>query len=276
VTVVVDPSPHGANGKIANLINMEPHARHAILVVSDSDIAVAPDYLGRVVAALAPPDVGVVTCPYHGVARAGIWSRLAAMGLTYQFLPSLAAGLALGMAQPCMGSTIALRRETLARVGGFVRFADELADDYALGAAVRAAGLKSRVAPVLVAHGCADANLAALVAHELRWARTIRAVDPGGFFGSGLTHAIPLALIALGLMGGGAAALAGVAVAVACRLWMMRRVEEAAPPVTGAWWLFPARDILSFVVFAGSFFVRVVEWRGAKFRVDLDGGMARS
>ncbi|MDB5447312.1 MAG: hypothetical protein JWQ97_2629 [Phenylobacterium sp.] len=274
VCLVVDPRSHGANRKISNLINMAARARHDVLVLSDSDIAVPADYLSRVVQSLEGKGVGVVSCPYYGEARAGLWSRLAAMGLTYQFLPSVVVGVSLGLAQPCMGSTIALRREVLQKIGGFETFADQLADDYALGAAVRAAGYKSLAPPVLVAHGCADASLRQLMAHELRWARTVRGVDPAGFFGSAITHAVVLALIGVGLTGAAPPALAVLAIAVACRLWMIRQVKLVTPSANDAWWLFPARDILSFAVFAGSFFVRVVDWRGARFRVDPRGGLS--
>ncbi|THD61322.1 bacteriohopanetetrol glucosamine biosynthesis glycosyltransferase HpnI [Phenylobacterium sp.] len=275
VVVVADPTPHGANRKIANLINMAPRARHGLIVLSDSDIAVRPDYLRRVVAALSEPGVGVVTCPYYGEGRAGFWSRLAAMGLTYQFLPSVAVGVTLGLATPCMGSTIALSGETLARIGGFEAFADLLADDYAIGAAVRALGLRSVVAPVLVAHGCAEATLGDVVRHELRWALTVRGVDPAGFFGSGVTHAIPLALLGVLFTAAAPAALAVLAIALICRLWTMRQVDEAAGIARGGWLLAPARDILSFAIFAGSFFVRAVEWRGTRFRVDPQGALER-
>lgn len=275
VAVVVDPTPHGTNRKIANLINMAPQARHDLIVLSDSDISVRPDYLRRVVAALGEPGVGVVTCPYYGEARAGLWSRLAAMGLSYQFLPSVAVGVTLGLATPCMGSTIALRRETLQRIGGFEAFADLLADDYAIGAAVRALGLRSIVAPVLVAHGSAEMSLSELVRHELRWALTVRGVDPAGFFGSGVTHAIPLALLGVLFTAAAPSALAVMAIALICRLWMMRQVDKVAGIAHGGWPLAPARDILSFAIFAGSFFVRAVEWRGTRFRVDPQGALER-
>jgi ceramide glucosyltransferase len=236
---------------------------------------VRPDYLRGVVAALSEPGVGVVTCPYYGEARAGIWSRLAAMGLSYQFLPSVAVGVTLGLATPCMGSTIALRRETLQRIGGFEAFADLLADDYAIGAAVRALGLRSVVAPVLVAHGSAETSLGELVRHELRWALTVRAVDPAGYFGSGVTHAIPLALLGVLFTAGAPSALAVLAIALICRLWTMRQVDKVAGIAHGGWPLAPARDILSFAIFAGSFFVRAVEWRGTRFRVDPQGALER-
>src|SRR5262249_18453114 len=89
IALVVDPTPHGSNGKIATLINMVGKAKHEVLVLSDSDIAVPPDYLRRVVSALAQPDVGAVTCPYTGRAGNGFWARLAAMGTSYDFFPNL-------------------------------------------------------------------------------------------------------------------------------------------------------------------------------------------
>jgi ceramide glucosyltransferase len=244
-------------------------------VLADSDIVVRPDYLRQVVAALETPGVGVVTCPYRGAAAGGLWSRLAAMGLTYQFLPSVAVGVGFGLAHPCMGSTIALRREVLTLIGGFEAFADLLADDYALGAAVRAAGLRSLVAPVLVAHNCTERSLAEVARHELRWARTIRGVDPAGFFGSGVTHAVPLAMLGMFLTGASLISLAVLAIALICRLWLMREVDRIADADRRGRWLAPLRDVLSFGIFLGSFFVRAIDWRGTQFRVDAQGALRR-
>jgi ceramide glucosyltransferase len=275
LVVVLDSRVHGPNGKVSNLVNMTPTARHGVLVLADSDIAVPPDYLRRVAVALAEPGVGVVTCPYFGVASGGLWARLAAMGISYQFLPNLALGVGLGLAQPCMGSTIALRRETLARIGGFEAFAGFLADDYAIGAAVRACGLRSVAAPVLVAHCCSERTLGELVAHELRWASTVRGIDPAGYLGSGVTHATPLAVIANLLLPGAPAALAVLAAALAARLWLVGRVAKISGTAPDGWWLTPVRDILSLVVFVSSFFVRAVVWRGTRFRVDRRGALTR-
>jgi ceramide glucosyltransferase len=280
IALVADPTPHGSNLKVANLINMAGQARHGVVVLADSDIAVKRDYLRQVAGALGEPAVGVVTCPYRGEGVAGFWSRLAAMGLTYQFLPSVAVGVSLGLATPCMGSTIALTRETLGRIGGFEAFADQLADDYEIGAAVRALGLKSLVAPVIVAHQSAEGSLAELWRHELRWARTIRGVDPAGYAGSGVMHAIPLALIGVILLGAAPASLAVLAAALICRVWTMSQVDRAAGLPRGGWprggWpLAPLRDILSLALFAASFLVRDVDWRGVRYRVDRQGGLER-
>ena len=275
VALAVDATDHGANRKVSNLISMAARAKHDLLIVADSDIVVGPGYLLGVVAALDDPQVGVATCPYLGLPARGLWSRLAAMGLSYQFLPSVAVGVGLKMAHPCMGSTVALRRETLERIGGFTAFADQLADDYAIGAAVRATGLRSVVAPVLVGHICAEDSLDELVRHELRWARTVRGVDPAGFAGSIVTYPAPLALLATIFTGGSPIGLAALGIALICRFWLQRGVDRLAGARTGPWWLTPLRDGLSFAVFVASFFVRAVDWRGTRFRVDDRGALER-
>jgi len=274
VAVIVDPRTYGTNRKVSNLINMTRHARHDVLVLADSDISVERDWLRRLAAELADPAVGVVSLPYYGRPEAGLWSRLAALGVTAQFLPSVVVGLSLGMARPCMGSTIALRREVLDKIGGFEAFADLLADDYAIGQAVRAAGYRSLVPPVLVAHGCAEASPRELFAHELRWARTVRGLDPAGFAGSGIAHATVLALIGVALTGAAPASLGVLLLAVAARLWMVRQAEARTGSRRAGWSLIALRDILAFAVFVSSFFVRAVDWRGTRFRLDARGGLS--
>ena len=126
--VVIDPALHGSNRKVSNLVNMAERATQPIVVFADSDMLVEPDYLDRVVAALDAPGVGAVTCLYRGVAVPGLWSRLAVQWIDHHFLPNVLVGLALGLAKPCFGSTIALRRDTLDSIGGFPALKDRLAD----------------------------------------------------------------------------------------------------------------------------------------------------
>jgi len=275
VEVVVDGRQHGSNRKVSNLINMAAAAGHDLILLADSDILVRPDYLRRVLAPLADPAVGAVTCAYYGAPQGGgPWPRLAAMGLSCQFLPSVVVGTALRLAHPCMGSTIAMRRQVLAEIGGLEAFADRLADDYAIGAAVRAAGYRCLVSPVLVGHLCAEASLAELLGHELRWARTIRGVDPLGVAGSVVTYPVPIALLGLILLQGAAAGWIVLALALASRLRLIRQVEKVAEPIPGSWRLLPLRDMVSLFVFVRSYFVRVVRWRGARFRVDARGDLS--
>jgi ceramide glucosyltransferase len=269
IALAIDPRRHGANAKVSNLINMQAKARHDVLLIADSDIAVSPDYLTGVVAALDQPDVGLVTCLYHGVPSTGLWSRLAAAAIDYHFLPNVLVGLKLRLATPCFGSTIAVTKSTLAGIGGFQSVADQLADDYALGMAVRRAGGRVAIPPLLVSHTCAERSLHELLMHEIRWARTIRAVDSLGFAGLAITHAVPLALLGL-ILGGVTPAAWILAIALVCRFALQAELSRLFHLRNGIVWLGPIRDILSFAVFVASFFGRHVEWRGQRYGVKAD------
>jgi ceramide glucosyltransferase len=267
IAVVVDPRVYGANRKVSNLINMLAEARHPTLVLSDADICVQPGYLGRVAAALAESGVGAVTCYYRGAARAGAASVLAAMGVSYGFLPNVIFGVALGLAKPCMGSTIALKRTVLDEIGGFEALNDVLMDDYDIGRAVRAQGYRVALPAFLVDHGCSEASLSEVLAHEMRWAVTVRMIDPAGHIGSVVTHTLSWALIGTALLAGAPIAWAAVVLAIASRLWLKWRIDHAAGASSGPALLLPLRDIMSFAIFWGSLFARAVYWRGERFRV---------
>lgn len=274
IAVVVDPARHGSNAKVSNLMNMAAHARHDVIVLADSDMGVPPSHLARVVAELEQPGVGAVTCLYHGRGDAGFWSRFAAAGISWQFLPGVVVGRALGLAQPCMGATIALRAETLQAIGGFGSLADTLADDHALGAAVAATGRRVGAPPILLAHGSAEASLGELARRELRANATVREIEPAGFAGSLLTYPLPLALGALAFLGATPLALGVAAVATVARFAVALSADHAAGARTAPLAWLPARDLASFGLFVASFFVRSVDWRGARLTLLGEGAIA--
>lgn len=272
IELVVDGRQHGANRKVSNLVNMSGEIRHDLVVLADSDMRVGPDYLGHLAAELGRPGVGAVTCLYHGVPVGNVWSRLSALSIDTHFTPGVIMGLALGLAKPCFGSTIALRRETLARVGGFAAFADVLADDYEIGAAVRRLGLSVSVPNISIGHVCPERTFAELGAQELRWARTIRQIEPAGHLGSIVSHPLAFALLAFAL-GPGPIAAAFVVTAIAVRFWLCLAVERAFGLKPHGYWLVPARDLLSLGVFILSFFGRRVSWRGHRYDVARSGAL---
>jgi ceramide glucosyltransferase len=269
--LVVNGATHGSNRKVSNLINMGQVARHPLIVLADSDVAVDPSYLRTLAVALAQPAAGVVTCLYRGAPNGGFWSRLSAMAVHDHFLPNVILGLAFGLAWPCLGATIALSRETLSRIGGFEAVANQLADDYAIGKAVRQSGLRVVLPPLLVAHSFQEKSLSEVIQHELRWARTIFTVDPVGHIGSGFTHALPLSLMAAALRGFDGLGLAAVLSALACRLFAKYRLTREFELPNPDYALLVARDILSFAIYLASFWSTRVSWRGQDFAVARDG-----
>ena len=271
ITVVADARLYGPNRKMSNILNMLPEAQHDVLVFADSDVSVSPSYLRNVVGELQKPGVGLVTCVYRGQPDPGFWPRLSAKATNYQFLPGVVTGLALGMARPCFGQTIAMRRETLERIGGFAQFVHHLAEDHAIGEAVRMIGEKVVIPPFTVSHACVETSATKLIAHELRWSRTIRIIDPIGHLGSALTHPLAFALLAVALSGGAAWAWPLAAAALLARLALKVQSDHALQQARRDLWLLPFWDIVSFWIFVASFFSTRVIWRGFSFKVDGDG-----
>lgn len=267
----VDPRVHGCNPKVSNLVNMMELAEHDTLIIIDSDIEVEPHHLTRVLAELEEPEISAVTCLYYGRAGAGFWARLSAMSINAAFLPGIVMALTFGLAQPCLGATIALQRDLLNRIGGFRAFGDCLADDYALGEAVRAVGYEVTVAAVAAAHVCCETRARDLLSQQLRYGRTIRSIDPIGYAGAIITHPLPLAVLALAL--GSAGALTLTLLALASRLLVCVCVERAFGVGHRDYWLLPLRDALSFVVYLASLLGAQVSWRDHRYHMKSDGSL---
>lgn len=273
ITVVVDPAWHGPNRKVANLMNMLPFARHDVLVFADSDLHVHPDYLVRVVTALQQKGTGLVTTLNGGEpAVGGIPAMLGATHISHSFVPGVLLSLALGR-QDCLGCTMALRRETLARVGGLGALVAHVADDNVLGQLVRGLGLSVRLADTMPVVTVQESSFRSLWLHELRWARTIASLAPIGFTLSLLQFPLFWALLTVALSGGAPWSIgcfAGAWAVRAATAWAVnRRLRDrlARPPAPVPFWLLPVRDVLSAIEVIASHGNDVVVWRGHTMRV---------
>ncbi len=268
--IAIDSTQHGSSLKVSNLVNMMRLARHDHLVVADSDVRVPRDYLIRVVAPLADPRVGIVTCAYRGLARNSPWSLLLASFINDWFMPSVFVAAALGSRAFAFGATIAIRRATLESIGGFESIADQLADDYRLGELTRKVGLRTMLSDVVVETCVDEASALDLVRHELRWLRTIRAVRPAGYASSFVTFEVPVAALGCLIAAGSDAALAMLAITCAARLLLHCGVRKPVSALSQLWVL-PLNDLLAFTLWWWGFVSRRVHWREARYRVARDG-----
>jgi ceramide glucosyltransferase len=272
VMLVVDSTRRAGNLKVANLMNMLPAARHDRLVMVDSDMRVPPSFLATVTAPLEDASVGLVTSLYRGrAADRNLPSLLGAQYINYAFLPQAILGEALRSGQGCFGASIGMTRQTLEAIGGFEAVADALADDNAMGSAVRRLGKRVVVSDLIIDDWVSEPSVTALFRHELRWALTIRGVAPWGYLGSVITHPVALAVFAACLGGFGWPSLGALAVALLARFAMVRATDRALGIEASPLWLVPLRDLLSFGVFLASYFTRRVAWRDRKFHVDRQG-----
>ena len=272
-TLVVDRRQHGSSRKVSNLMNMLPLARHEYLVVSDSDVRVSRDYLSGIVPPLLDPEVGIVTCPYRGTPRRGVWSLLGSMFINEWFIPSVRVAALSGSRAFAFGVTIALRREVLASIGGLAAIANQLADDYRLGELTRARGLQTILSNVVVDTCVDERSFGDLVRHELRWLRTIRTVRPIGYTLSCITFSVPMALAGYAISRAAAPALILLLVAAFGRLMLHVRMRTPNENLGRGLLVLPLRDLLSLFLWGWAFATRRVQWRDARFYITRDGSV---
>jgi ceramide glucosyltransferase len=269
VAVVVDPRLHGSNRKISNLINMMSEVSFETLVMSDADIHVPTYFLHRVVAALNEPGVGLVTTLYTGLpGTPHLATMLGANQINYTFLPGALLARKLGR-QDCLGVTMALTRTVLAEIGGLRVVANHLADDQVLGRLVRAHGYDLTLAQVIPATTVPENDFAALFRHELRWARTIRALVPLPYAASVLQISLFWALLAIVLTKFSLAAVVLFMVVLMSRYIAARQIAAMLKLAkAGDAWLFLLRDFCSVIIYVVSYAGDKVDWRGQTMLAD--------
>ena len=280
-------SPY-ANAKVWSLQRMLEAAEHRILVISDSDVSVTPDYLRAVVAPFADDRTGLVTCLYRGVALPAttfkgrsFWSSLEAVGMSIEMSSGvLVAEMLEGMAF-ALGPTMVVRRDCLDRAGGFTAVGEYLGDDFMLGNLMAAHGHKVVLSTHPIEHHILNTSFVSSARHQIRWMRGTRFSRPKGHFGTVLTFSMPYGLLAAV----NALALHHPVLAVFLFGWSWAtRVALAAlvggfvvrdPHLWGNALLYPVRDLLGFLFWSASYLGNDVLWRGEVYEL-LRGGLMRN
>ena len=271
-----------SNAKVAALELMEREAAHGILVISDSDVQVRPEYLRAVAAPFTDPRVGAMCCLYRGMAaEGGLWARLEAVGMSVEMTAGvLAARLMEGM-QFVLGPTMAFRRETIGRMGGFRVTADYCSDDFVLGNETFKLGERVVLSHYVIDHIVLNSSFAATMKHQTRWMKSTRFSRPKGHLGTGLTFAMPF-----GVLGWAAAAWLGHPVwglallgwALLTRLalaFCVGRGVVGDPSWLGLLALYPLRDVMGLGFWAASYFNRRILWRNQVYEL-FSGGKMRA
>jgi ceramide glucosyltransferase len=252
-------------------------AAHNILVTSDSDVEVSSDYLRTVVPPLLDPQVGAVTCAFRGKSAGGIWADCDAIGQSVEFIAgvlmaNLMEGIKFGL-----GPTIALRKDSLARIGGYAAVREYLSNDFVVGNFIHKAGFTVVLSSEIVDHISPKMTFRRMWERQLRWAMGSRYSRPKGHIGTGLTFAMPygiLGLIAASLLGH---PWLGVALFVAALLnrmaqcWIIGWWTARDPVAPRATLIYPLRDLHGFIVWCASYLFRRSLWRDNNY-ILLKGG----
>ena len=273
--LVISTDSIGANQKVNNLANTLPFVKHSLLLISDSDIHVNPDYLRHIVQPFKSSSVGVVTCMYRSPATGPV-AELEGMGISTDFHAGAMAARKLEGMTFAFGSTILMRKETLEAIGGFASVADYIADDFLLGNLSAAAGYEVVLSDYIVDHPIPSQKLSEMLRHQTRWNRSIRASRPWGYTGLIFTHGTAASLLLLLISGGSIFGWAALVVVWASRLamgWVAGVHCLKDPTAKKRLWLIPARDLITFLLWCYSFIGKTIEWRGRKYILKKGGKM---
>ena len=310
IRLIECPARLGSNGKVGTLVQLLPHARHDFLLINDSDITVSPRYLERVMACFAPEaapsgakahvdsaqgmyglkpvpfskasssvqEVGLVTALYRGRAHGTLPSRFEALGIATDLQPGILLSKMLeGGLHYGLGSTLAVSREALDKIGGLLPLVDHLADDYELGVRVSQAGYRVALSPEVVETAIPAYGWHGFLDHQLRWARTIRCARPWGYAGLIFTHGLGWALLNVRASGPSPASLWRLGMSILLRLTLAMTVGAEVlgdRRVLPSLWLLPLRDLVAMGVWVASFAGNTIVWRGERFA--LKDGKLRS
>ena len=274
IRFVTDVPRVGENNKVNSLCKLVREARYELLVMTDSDVRVAPDYLRQVVAPFADENVGAVTCFYRCAGGGTLAASLDMLGMCMDSVPgALVARRLEGKVQFAFGWTMATTKARLAEIGGWESMANHHSDDFELGNRIAARGYRVELMREPVSMFFPSETFREYLRHELRWAIGLRNVRPAGYAGMIFTHGLPwtlLAAIVAAISGWTATAVAFVAAYLVLRLgsayaagvWGLQDRNIAAKL-----WLAPLRDAVSAAVWFAGFFTNKITWRGIEYRV---------
>ena len=270
VLVVNPPWP---NPVVYAFHSMAEAATHEILVTADSDVEVSSNYLREVVAPLLDPQVGMVTCVYRGKNVAGFFSGLTAIGMSVEMTAGvLVANLLEGM-KFGLGPTTVVRKDSLARIGGYAALQDYMAYDFAIGNLIAKAGYRVVLSGHIIDHVVNQKSFRHMWQNQLRWAQTTRYSRPKGHFGTGLIFSMSygvlgfIACAGLGHWGVGAILLSLAVLNRLVEAWLVGWMVVRDPHVRRAPWLYPLRDLLGFVVWFASYLNLRYVWRDGRFEL---------
>ena len=292
IRLIECPERLGTNGKVSTLAQLARHSRYEILLINDSDIAVGPQYLERVVSCFTTAahdadkaPVGLVTALYRGKAHGsilrggGLASRFEALGIATDFIAGvLLSKLIEGGLHYGLGSTLAVRREALEKAGGLLGLVDQLADDYEMGARVAKAGYRVFLSPEVVETSVPAYTWRGFFDHQLRWLRTVRDARPGGYVGLIFTHGLMWALANVLASGLSPLSLWLLGLSFFLRLGQAMTVGAEVlcdHEVLANLWLLPLRDAMAMGLWIAGFAGDTIMWRGERFALK-DGRLVKA
>lgn len=277
--------PSIPNAKILSLDVMARAAEHELLVISDSDVRVRPNYVREVVAPFADLHIGAVTCLYRGVAaEGGLWSRIEAAAMSIEMTAGVLVAEWLEGMKFTLGPTMAVRRSCLNEIGGFLPMGNYCADDFLMGNRVAKCGHKVVLSTHVIDHMVLHDDFWSSMQHQARWMKSTRFSRPKGHLGSVLTFSVPFGILtalsawALRWPQWPWIVTAALVWSIGSRMLMAATVSRRALREKSMWqsmFLYPLRDLLGILFWTASYASRRILWRDQVYVLEKEGRMRK-
>ena len=278
VTILHSGEPPWMNARCYSMHLMAQAAKHELLVATDADIPVGPEYLREMVAPFRDPRVGAATCIYRGKAiDGGFGENLEALGMSVEMTSGVLVAAMLEGVRFTLGPSCAVRKGTLQRIGGFERMGNYAADDYMLGFLVAEAGETVALSDHIIEHLILRSGFGKTIEHQLSWMRSTRFSRPMGHLGTVLTFSVLYGV--LGLIGGVLAGLPLLGLALLVFTLALKTVQSMlvgglavySQPAVLLGFLYPLRDLIGFLLWAASYWSNKLQWHGRVFELEPGG-----
>jgi ceramide glucosyltransferase len=273
VHVVVHPAPPTVNGKVQNMVGGLTAAKYDLLVISDSDVRVRPDYLRAITAPFADKNMGYVCTPYVIVDTHSTAEHFEALTFNADFVPQVLFAFWSKAAPFCLGASMALRKSALESVGGMAAMGAYLVEDFEMGRRLLASGKNWTLVPHVVEMRIKLERFTDYWSHQVYWDQNTKAANPKGFAATICTRAVPFAMLYVLLNPGSTTALLIFMAAVMIRMFAARTIMERLGDTqwNDKLWLLPFRDCLALASWALALVKRSFVWKGLRFGLTSDG-----
>lgn len=271
--LVCQPAKLGPNPKINNLSRAYHEALSDLVLISDSNIRVKPDYLKRLIPDMAPT-VGVITAVVAGTCPQGIGGWLEASYLNTFFNRWMFLSKMFGFPS-VIGKSMLFRKSTLKRAGGLEVLGRYIAEDYMAGHVVMKLDLSVELMRNPISQFIGKYSFQDFWQRHLRWGRIRKSIAPLAF----LIEPIFFSTLSGVLGAWGLSSLFsfpfiwGWSLHMACwallDLTLYSRMDKLNWKAFFAWVL---REILALPLWLWILGGRTVLWRGSRYRL-LAGGL---
>jgi ceramide glucosyltransferase len=259
-----------ANDKVAKLSRLVSEAAHEVLVISDSDVRVRPDYLRHVTAPLRDPNVGAVTCLYVPIEISTRTDHLQSIGMMSDFYAGVLIDWQLEGMKFALGPTIATTRTRLNSFGGYPVLENRPADDLLVGRLIDEQGYQVVLLRYAIDTVCDYASISELLHKRLRWIVVMRNMRPWGHLGLIFTLGLPWSVAAVAVHPTPAVAAGYLGGYLALRILMTWMIGIHGLRQSILWKqlpLIPVWDAVAFAIWLISFGRSTIRWRGADYYI---------